>query len=120
MTILKSVLEEIKSGTTIFEPASEKEADMWDFQPIAKILDYANSEGLLKNYLPHKDSQTGNDWYDSILVKGGLSYKGETFLTNPSEEVGKKIENIIQLKPSIYGIGIDLNVLWKRWKNRKG
>lgn len=93
---------------------------MWDFQPIAKILDYANNEGLLEDFLPHKESQSGNGWYDLVLVNGGLSYEGEMFLTKPSAESEKKIESIIQLKPSIYGIGIDLNALWKRWKNRKG
>ena len=119
MTTLRSLLEEIKVGTTTFKPASEMETDMWDFQPIAKLLDYANSEGLLESYLPHKESETGNHWYDLVLVRGVLSHKGETFLANPSNEAEKKAESIIQLKPSIYGIGIDLNALWKRWKSRR-
>lgn len=120
MTILRSLLEEIKAGTSTFKPASGEEADMWDFQPIAKILDYASSEGLLESFLPHKESETGNGWYDLVLVRGGLSHKGEMFLANPSTEAEKKIESIIQLKPSIYGIGIDLNALWRRWKSRRG
>lgn len=119
MDTLRSILEEIKSGTKAFEPASSKDADMWDFQPIAKILVYAHNEGFLESCLPHKESRTGNDWYDLVLVQGGLSYKGEMFLMKPSADVEKKIEDIIQLKPSIYGVGIDLKALWKRWKGRK-
>jgi hypothetical protein len=119
MTTLRSLLEEVKAGTISFRPASEKETDMWDFQPIAKLLDYANSEGFLESYLPHKESGTGNRWYDLVLVKGGLSHKGEMFLANPDDEVEKKVESIILLKPNIYGIGIDLNALWKRWKSRR-
>jgi hypothetical protein len=118
MTTLRSLLEEIKGGTLTFKPLSPKEADMWDFQPIVKVLEYANSEGLLDGYLPHKETSSGNHWYDLVRVKGGLSHKGEMFLTNPNTEVEKKMESIIQLKPNIYGIGIDLKALWKRWKNR--
>jgi hypothetical protein len=118
MTILRSLLQEIKSGILTFKPLSTKEADMWDFQPIAKVLEYANSEGLLESYLPHKESSSGNRWYDLVQVKGGLSHKGEMFLANPKPEIEEKMETIIHLKPSIYGIGIDLNALWKRWKNR--
>ncbi len=120
MTTLRSLLEEIKSGVLAFKPVSEKEADMWDFQPIAKALEYANSEGFLEGYLPHKESTSGNRWYDMVLVEGGLSHKGEMFLANPNPEVEEKMESIIQLKPNIYGIGIDLNALWKRWRGRAG
>ena len=80
MTTLKAVLEEIKAGTTTFKPASKKEADMRDFQSIAKILNHANNKGLLESYLPSEDNRTGNFWYNEVLVLKGLSYKGEMFL----------------------------------------
>ncbi|QWT45836.1 hypothetical protein [Azospira inquinata] len=126
MTTLRSLLEEIKMGRKRFRPASTNEADMLDFQPIAKLIDYANTEGFLESYVPHKESATGNCWYDLVVVNGGLSHKGGLFLEKLNIETEEKIESIIQLKPSIYGIGIDLIALWralwnrwKNWKNRK-
>lgn len=119
MDILRSILEEVKTGRTRFEPASAKDSDMWDFQPIAKVLIFAHNEGLLESCAPHKESRTANDWYDLALVRGGLTYKGEMFLAKPKDDTAKKIEAIIQLKPTIYGVGIDLMAIWKRWKERK-
>lgn len=119
MSTLKSLLEEIKPGTTSFTPASSKENDIQDFQPIAKMLDFANNEGLLETYESHKESYSGNCWYDSVLVKGGLSHKGKKFLAEPSAETEKRMEDVIILKPNFHGIGIDLKALWQRWKNRK-
>ena len=120
MTALKSILEEIKAGTTSFAPASGKEEDMRDFQPIAKLLEYANTKGLLASYKPHKESSTGHRWYDLVLVSGGLSYEGEMFLASANEQVEREAESIVHLKPNFYGVGVDLNALWKRWKNRNG
>ena len=118
---LESVLLEVRSGTSNFAPASNSEEDMRDFQPIAKILVYAQQEGLLEKCIPHKVSGTGNDWYDLVMVRAGLSYKGEKLLSEPSAVAAdQKLGDIIQLKPSVYGIGIDLKALWLRWKNRKG
>jgi hypothetical protein len=121
MNTLTSMLEEIRAGTTRFAPISNSESDMRDFQPIAKILVYAHEEGLLESCVPHKESRTAHGWYDRVIVRGGLSYKGEMFLTKPpSTSDDTKLSEIVQLKPSIYGVGIDLKELWKRWKQRKG
>lgn len=124
------------AGKSKFLPTSTAEADMRDFQEIAKFLLHAQQEGFLEKCVQHKESQTGNDWYDLIMVVGGLSYKGEMFLrqpvqTNTTQDIDaifqqqvpantdQDINDIFQLKPNIYGFGIDLNALWKRWKKRK-
>jgi hypothetical protein len=120
MDTLREVLKEIQSGTTNFRPASNDEKDMLDFQPIAKILAYAHDAGLLDNCVPHKENVTGHHWYDSVLVLGGLSHKGEMFLAKPTGgDAEASLEEIIQLKPSVYGISVNLKALWKRWKSRK-
>jgi len=36
------------------------------------------------------------------------------------EDHGSLNENIIELKPNIYGVGIDLKALWKKWKRLSG
>lgn len=117
MSTLRSVLEEIQTGRTRFSPISNADKDMSDFQPIAKILVYANNQGFLERCVPHQENQISNNWYDLILVKGGLSYDGASFLVSPRvNDVEETLDDIIQLKPSIYGVGIDLKALWKKWK----
>ena len=119
MDTLREILQEIKKGTTAFEPASSADSDMEDFQAIAKTLIFADDEGLLEKCIPHKESMTSHGWYDLVLVNGGLSYKGEKFLAQVNDGANEPDDEIIQLKPTIYGIGIDLKAAWKRWKNRK-
>ncbi|WKV91440.1 hypothetical protein [Halomonas sp. HAL1] len=93
---------------------------MWDFQPIAKILVYAHRNNFLESCVPHKESDSPHGWYDLVIVRGGLTYEGEMFLAKPgeAEKTEKNLEEIIQLSPNIYGIGVNLRALWQRWKNR--
>lgn len=93
---------------------------MWDFQPIAKILVHAHKKNYLESCIHHKESDTRHGWYDLVIVLGGLSREGEIFLAAPeSDETEDNLEKIIQLKPSIYGVSVDLNALWRRWKSKK-
>jgi hypothetical protein len=99
MDTLRSVLKKIQDGMTHFEPTSNDEKDMRDFQTIAKVLMRAHDQGLLESCVPHKESATGNRWYDSVLVSGGLSYKGEKFLTEPTDKnIETKLDEIVQRK----------------------
>lgn len=111
MNVFQEILQEIQEGRTTFNPISESLIEMKKFQPIAKILLFANEEGLLEGYFTHKESETAYNFYDFVLVKGGLSHHGKLYLENI-----KNTDNIIQLKPSVYGIEIDLIALWNRWK----
>ncbi|OGA43249.1 MAG: hypothetical protein A3G24_17825 [Betaproteobacteria bacterium RIFCSPLOWO2_12_FULL_62_13] len=119
MSILVEILQEISDGRKSFTPCGSSEADMVEFQPVAKALAYANSQGYLDGFLIHKESSTGNSWYDSVVVKNGLTHSGEEFLREPHSSAGSELDQIIQLKPEVYGVGIDLKALWRRWKNRK-
>lgn len=108
MTTLYSLLEEIKAGTTTFKPASENEADMLDFQPIARMLAYANGEGLLNSFELQRENQSGNRWCDLVLVSGGLSYKGERFLGKPSAET-ETAERALESIPWRAGMSDEFN-----------
>ena len=119
MNILLELLQEIADGRSSFSPASSAETDMVEFQPIAKVLVFANKQGYLDGFLMHKESSTANGWYDSILVRGGLTYEGEQFLQLPKTELENEANEIIRLKPEIYGIGVDLNALWRKLKSSK-
>lgn len=117
MDILRAILQEVLDGTTVFKPKSSSEQDMQEFQPIAKVLAYADRQGFLEHYVPHKESSTGNMWYDLVMVSGGLSYEGEQFLATPASGAEADLEQIIHLNPSIYGVGVDLWALWHKWKS---
>lgn len=119
MSTLVELLQEIADGRKSFSPCSSSEIDMVEFQPIAKALVFADKQGYLDGFLAHKESSTANGWYDSILVKSGLTYEGEQFLRSPSPEAENDMNEVIRLRPEIYGIGVDLKALWRKWKNRK-
>jgi len=121
MDTLKSVLQEVKDGRQHFDPVSNTEGDKRDFQPIAKMLVHANSEGLLDSFSAFKDEAEGPyDWYTTVSVLGGLSHKGEMFLAAPASGDGdKQLAEAVLLKPNLYGVGVDLKVLWARWRARK-
>ncbi len=115
MDSLKEMLQEIQKGRTEFIPKGQSVEDMQDFQPIAKMLLYANNEGFLESYLDHKESETAHNFYDFILVKGGLSYQGELYLNDAKNESTKSPEEIIQIKPNFFGISVDIKAFWKRY-----
>jgi len=115
MDALKEILREIQKGRIEFSPRSQSVEDMQAFQPIAKMLLYANNEEFLEGYLEHKESETSYNFYDFILVKGGLSYQGELYLNDTKNESRKSLEEIIQIKPNIFGIDIDIIAFWKRY-----
>lgn len=122
MELLKELLKEISEGKKLFKPEDTSETSMEAFQPIAKALVYANKCGYLDKCNIHRESRTSHGWYDLILVQGGLSYLGKEYLatgassTAPQELRGE--EDIIELKPNISGIGVNLNAFLRWWKNR--
>jgi hypothetical protein len=111
---LESVLGEIAGGKTLFTPAGQSEEDIESFQRVAKILEYANTHGLLDGYASHRESYTGHRWYVRVMVKNGLSYAGQQRLQSPPKSVEDSQEEILQLKPNFHGMGIDLKALWRR------
>lgn len=118
MDILRAILQEVADGTTAFKPKNSSNQGMQNFQPIAKVLAYADRQGFLESFIPHKESSTGNRWYDLVMVPSGLPYEGEQFLFSAASGSEPSLEQIIQLKPSIYGVGVDLWALWRKCKMR--
>ena len=53
------------------------------------------------------------------MVAGGLSYKCERVLSERDAMEVEKLSDPIELKPSIYGVGVDLKELWRRWMRGK-
>ncbi len=118
MDVLKEVLGEVKNGKKSFKPTGSSKEQMEDFQSVAKLLIYANEQKFLGSFLLHKESRSGNMWYD-LIQANGLSHKGDLFLlSNATESCDPLINEIVQLKPNFYGLGIDLNAVIRWWKAR--
>ena len=76
MDLIEKLLIEISKDKKVFEPASNNKSDIEDFQSVAKALVFAHQEKLIEDILPHKESESGNDWYTIVVIQSGLSYKG--------------------------------------------
>jgi hypothetical protein len=101
MDRLREVLALIDSGKSSFRPESQSDNNLRAFQSVAKTLIYAKNEGLIEELIPHKESRTGHSWYDLIILRGGLTYKGEQLL-NSNETITLPKESII-IKELIVG-----------------
>ncbi len=99
--LVTKLLQEIHSGKTHFEPETGSKADMKAFQPIAKALLFAEAQGFLDGLRTHKESQTGNDWYDLAYLTNGLSHKGTLALlknsTGKSSDPNTKRKEVVRL-----------------------
>jgi hypothetical protein len=118
MKDLRTLLLQIKDGKKSFGPASNNPADMEAFQDAAKALAFANDEGLLDGFASHKESYTGNRWYTVVMIRNGLSYKGQQYLEQSDVPQALPQPEIVQLRPNFHGIGIDLKALWQRLKRK--
>lgn len=116
MSFLEDILKEVNTARSSFKPISPKSDDMEEFQLIAKALIYANDEGYFDSFIPHRESETGYGWYDLIIVSNGLSHKGHKYLSNTNDELEIEFMDAIQLKPSAFGVTVDLKVLWQKLK----
>ena len=67
---------------------------------------FASDQGYLESFHAHKESVTGNDWYDLVLVSHGLSHKGELFRegSKQTKTTNREPEDIVQIRPSFGGI----------------
>lgn len=117
--ILEELLQAVRDGERSFRPASSGPEDMKVFQAIAKAFVFARDEGYLNRCTIHEERQSGDDLYDLVVVQGGLSHKGEEFLTNPHIDAERRLEEIVELRPNIGGFGINLRALWRRFRNAR-
>ena len=67
MTILH-LLKLVASGKTSFEPNGDTESEMRSFQPIAAALLEAEALGYIEIVKTHRESDTGFDYYDTIIA----------------------------------------------------
>ncbi len=116
MDLLSSVLVDIKGGKRSFAPTLLSPLAIADFQPIAQRLQSAHRNGLIADLRVRSSKM--RDSHGSVLgalVRGGLTFEGEQFLAalqRPPEL--ESVEPVIRLKPTVWGMSIDLDALAKR------
>jgi hypothetical protein len=117
---LKVILNNIENGQYIYQPEQDDFESLKSFQDTAKRLMFAKEEGYIFDLKHQVDHRNPGGLVRNLLVKGGLTLKGEQFLLSPQEEVQIKEpeEDIIDIKPNIAGIGINFNAAY-RWVKRK-
>ena len=82
---------------------------------------HMNKISYLK-FLPHQERETGNHWYDLVLIQNGLSHEGLEYIKNIEEESNTSPsykEDVFILKPSFMGFGIDLKAAYRWFTNQK-
>ena len=79
MEALKELLAKVVASNGYLSPASNQEQDMNNFQATVYALECAWEKGLLENFKPHKESQSGHGWIDNVYV-GKLTAEGEALL----------------------------------------
>lgn len=76
---LLSVLQQIKSGETIFSEPSADKAAVITFQKKVAALQKARDEGLVFGYGDKNENWSGERWITWVTV-GGLTPDGEAYL----------------------------------------
>jgi len=117
---LKAILNSIDNGKYAYKPEQNDFESLKAFQDTAKRLIYAKEEGYISDLKHQIDYQKPGRLIRNLVVNGGLTLKGEQFLTSTQEEsqATEKTEDIIEIKPNIAGIGLNLNAAF-RWFKRK-
>ena len=72
---MQQLLQKIVAGQTCFDPSSDSEEGLRDFQLVAALILKAEEFGYVTNVIPHQESDSGNDYYDTVVV-GGITKNG--------------------------------------------
>lgn len=121
MELMRNILSEIHSGKTHFKPNGESAEALDEFQAIAKRIESAKDSGYIKDAkVLRSKSHKSYNLARQVIALGPLTLEGEQFLNNSkgNKKSAPSLENIIQLKPSFFGFGIDLIAVYKWLKNK--
>lgn len=123
---LRKALGLIDAGVWDWKCPSIEDPQYAAFQSITESILEAKNEGLIyEAAIERSRSRNSYMHITRAIIAGGLTPKGKrrladlSKLTPSTNEIpqDKKVE-ILQLKPSIYGIGIDLKALWKLLRSK--
>jgi hypothetical protein len=123
---MKEILLRIQDGETSFKPTDDSPEALRDFQPLAKRIVSANERGFLVcAHFLISNMRSSYGQVREIITHGGLTFEGEQFLLSEPERQGnpesqsipeEPREDLIDLRPNIAGIGLNLNEGMRRIK----
>lgn len=101
MDMLERVLRQVQSGEQRFSPSGKTVDDIQKFQEVAAALVHAGKLGLIRDCKPHVSNRKEGNWYDLVLVIGGITHPGREYLA----DIDSRSRTIpIVLSDSMYGI----------------
>jgi len=75
-----NLLQQIASGTTIYEPFPRNARGIQEFQDTVARLQEMEKLGLVRRIWTQVREIAGAEYYDMAMVQGGLSAEGERLL----------------------------------------
>jgi hypothetical protein len=117
---LKDILSLIQSGKISYQPERNDFDSLVKFQQIAKRILYAKSQAWIHDVKYQIDYQHSGRLVRNLSVQGGITLEGEQFIKSRIA-AGERVtfeEDIIELKPNIAGIGVNLNAAYRWFKNK--
>jgi len=72
---MQQLLQKIGSGQTSFDPSGSSEPELRAFQLVAALILNAEELGYVTDVVPHRESDSGNEYYDTVVV-GGITKRG--------------------------------------------
>jgi hypothetical protein len=130
MEQMREILESIHHHEEMhFRPRNDSPEAVKEFQSIAKRIVAAHERGyLVSTHFLRSNMEETRGFILDIMVNGGLTFEGEQFLSNPPKQDlapalrgAEAGEDIIEIKPNVAGIGVNLNEAYrrlKRWWNK--
>ena len=121
MDLIREALEQVRNGKTRFAPEAETVEGLKSFQEVAAALKSASNSGYINATFIQSRMRDTYGYTLEAIVSGPLTHEGLQYLAQAADTNLAKDSDIIQLKPNIYGLGIDLRAAygWLRGKLRK-
>jgi len=121
MDQLREALRQVQVGVKSFEPDSSTIDAINAFQPLAAALKHANDLGYFSAAFRRSKMIGTHGCILQVIVTTPLSYEGAKFLqtaASANENERSRDADIFQLKPSVWGVSIDLKALYRKWVSR--
>ncbi|ODB33958.1 hypothetical protein BB427_20345 [Pseudoalteromonas sp. BMB] len=116
MNLQKELLQRVHQGELSFSPKDESLESLHEFQSIATRLISAYEQNYIQELMHSKSYIVAGGLVNAVIIQGGLTFEGEQFLQTEKEssQQTKGAEDMIDVKPNLFGVGINFNAVYKR------
>ena len=119
---IAEVLVSIENAKTRFQPESDSDADLREFQSTGQALEEAHRRGYIEALIRKSLVRDKLGLILDVRIAGPVTYRGRKFLEDLESSDKEKHESLWILEPNIYGFGIRLRQLLHRlkvWRNKR-